>query len=381
LADLTGFDRASVQDMTIADADDVHAVVAGTELRERPDTELAALAERLAQEVLWQRPLYEVLDRLYGTAIGAELDEQVIRAWLGVAGRDVRRTVDELVSHAGSEVDADPETVIALVLRELGVPDAHWVAYFTQELARLHGWAGFIRWRSNTSHYYWEQGFPGDLVDYMAVRTLLALTLLRRRAKGRMPFTFAALSELIGSQPVEAYLRNEFHGAEPLPEMARALEDVLLRRNRRRMNRLFNAYRARKREWEAGRQVARLSALAGSLGLSDQLRRLSPAELRTLLDASSAFRKREGMIWLEAMEAKAMDGLLRGLSLVPDGARDKRPFAKALFCIDTRSERIRRNLESVGDYQTDGVAEFFGVPVSFMELGKGSESHLCPVLL
>jgi len=405
VADLTRYDRASAEDLTIADAQDVHAVLAGAELRERPDTELRALAERLAQAVLWQRPLYEVVDRLYGTAIGSELDEQVIRAcldffdegqsvwempkrdrgffraWLDVAGRDVRRTLDELMRGEGSAADADPETVIGLVLRELEVPDAHWVPYFTQELARLHGWAGFIRWRSSTSHYYWEQRFPGDLVDYMAVRTLLALTLLRKRAKGRMPFTFAALSELIESQPVEAYLRNEFHGAQVLPEMARALEDVLMRRNRGRMNRLFGAYRSRKREWEAGRQAARLSAVAGSLGLSDQLRRLSRDELATLLAASGAFRNREGMLWLEAMEAQAIDGLLRGLDLAPAAPRDKRPFAKALFCIDTRSERIRRNLESVGDYQTYGIAGFFGVPVSFMELGKGSENHLCPVLL
>jgi uncharacterized protein YbcC (UPF0753/DUF2309 family) len=42
---------------------------------------------------------------------------------------------------------------------------------------------------------------------------------------------------------------------------------------------------------------------------------------------------------------------------------------------------LRRHLESVGDYQTFGIAGFFGVPVSFMELGKGTETHLCPVLL
>ena len=37
--------------------------------------------------------------------------------------------------------------------------------------------------------------------------------------------------------------------------------------------------------------------------------------------------------------------------------------------------------QDVGDYQTFGIAGFFGVPVSFMELGKGSETHLCPVIL
>ena len=76
-----------------------------------------------------------------------------------------------------------------------------------------------------------------------------------------------------------------------------------------------------------------------------------------------------------------MTHLLQGINLVPASAREKRPFAQALFCIDTRSERIRRQLEGIGDYQTFGIAGFFGVPVSFMALGKGSESHLCPVLL
>ncbi len=87
------------------------------------------------------------------------------------------------------------------------------------------------------------------------------------------------------------------------------------------------------------------------------------------------------MIWLRALEQSAMHRLLNGVSYQPAVAREKRPFAQALFCIDTRSERIRRHLENVGDYQTYGIAGFFGVPVSFMELGKGSEIHLCPVLL
>ncbi len=405
LADITGQDFAVAEDLTIADADDVLAALAGSGLPDRPEVAPEVLAEELTQSVLRERPLYEVVDRLYGTAIGSELDDQVIRAcldffdegqsvwempyrergffkaWLDVADGEVRRTLDELIRGGGSDADSDPESVIALALRELQVPETHRVSYFTQELARLHGWAGFIRWRSNAGHYYWARRYPGDLVDYMAVRTLLALTLLRKRTRGGIPYTYGALSELIASQPFEAYLRNEYFGSRVVPELARALEDVLLRRNRARINRVFVKYRARKRELEAERQAARLMGLAENLKLSDHLKRMSRGDLGTLLDASRAFNKHEGMIWLEAMEAKAIGGLLTGLRLGPQEPRDKRPFAKALFCIDTRSERIRRSLESVGDYQTYGIAGFFGVPVSFMELGKGSESHLCPVLL
>jgi uncharacterized protein YbcC (UPF0753/DUF2309 family) len=73
--------------------------------------------------------------------------------------------------------------------------------------------------------------------------------------------------------------------------------------------------------------------------------------------------------------------LLQNFLTASPAERVKRPFAQALFCIDVRSELLRRHLESVGDYQTFGIAGFFGVPVSFVELGKGTESHLCPVLL
>ena len=281
-----------------------------------------------------------------------------------------------------SAADADPETVIALVLRALEVPDAHWVSYFTQELARLHGWAGFIRWRSNTSHYYWEQRFPGDLVDYMAVRTLLALTLLRKRAKGRMPFTFTALSaahRVAAGRGVRPQRVSRIPGASRDGACAGGRADAAQQGAHEQAVRDIPRPQARVGGRTPGGPPERAGPAVSAFPISSEgCRRTSCA---TLLAASSAFRKREGMIWLEAMEAKAMDGLLRGLNLAPTAPREKRPFAKALFCIDTRSERIRRNLESVGDYQTYGIAGFFGVPVSFMELGKGSENHLCPVLL
>src|SRR3569832_984878 len=108
---------------------------------------------------------------------------------------------------------------------------------------------------------------------------------------------------------------------------------------------------------------------------------LASNDFACLLDLLREFEKCEGPIWLRASEARAIEQFLSAAHLQAPPQRIKRPFVQALFCIDTRSERIRRHLEGIGDYQTFGIAGFFGVPVSFMEMGKGSETHLCPVLL
>ncbi|MGD8841910.1 MAG: DUF2309 domain-containing protein [Gammaproteobacteria bacterium] len=405
IAELTRYQRAVIERLTVAGADDVYAALTDAALPPSAETTAEALALTLEDELLRGVPLYEVVDSLYGTEIGTELDECVIRAcldffdegqsiwsmpnrgrgffraWLDVAGADVQRTRDELLRSAPNKFDDDPESVIALVFDALGVPEEQWVAYVTRELARLHGWAGFIRWRSNAGHYYWEQRYPADLVDYVAVRMLLSLTLLRSRSNGKLPFSVGALRDAVRSDPFEFYLRREFYAGGSFVEMAQCLEDALLRKQRTRIAAVFADYRKRKRRFEAERQAGRLREFAHNAGLAGTLERLSREELGAMLDSLQTFSAHEGMVWLRAMETRAIDALLQGLTVQAPAAREKRPFAKALFCIDTRSERLRRNLESVGDYETYGIAGFFGVPVSFMELGKGSENHLCPVLL
>ena len=389
----------------LADVADVQAALTGAAVPAKGGIPTDMLAARLGEQLLGDRPVYEAVDALQGTRIAAELDELVIKscldffdegqsvwampgreagffaAWREVARRNVRLFLRGLHISRILDVDDSPEGIIAHVMETLQVPQEHWVGFFTRELARLHGWAGFIRWRASAKHYYWARRYPGDLVDFMAIRLTFALALLSERGRRGGPCTVDALRKAIEHRTPETYLRHELYGGDVLPAMAQKVDRALSRGRGDVIADVFRDYTRQKRQHDAAGAASRLRQLAALAGDLDALERLSAAALDRLLDALGEFERREGMLWLQAMEAHAMTHLLDGVSLAPPVPREKRPFVQALFCIDTRSERIRRHLEAVGDYQTYGIAGFFGVPVSFMELGKGSENHLCPVLL
>jgi len=155
LAELAQHERPVAEELTLAGADEVYAALQGDESPAVMEIGTDALAAELRETLLRGRPLYEVADALYGTTIGQELDEQVIRAcldffdegqsiwsmpnrergffraWLDVAGKGVQRTLADLMRRAPDGGDDDPESVIALVFAELGVPEDVWLSCVT----------------------------------------------------------------------------------------------------------------------------------------------------------------------------------------------------------------------------------------------------------
>ena len=55
--------------------------------------------------------------------------------------------------------------------------------------------------------------------------------------------------------------------------------------------------------------------------------------------------------------------------------------AQIVFCIDVRSEPLRKKLEEKGNYETFGFAGFFGVPVRIHNATTNESYTSCPVLL
>jgi uncharacterized protein YbcC (UPF0753/DUF2309 family) len=134
----------------------------------------------------------------------------------------------------------------------------------------------------------------------------------------------------------------------------------------------------KKADWD--RDLARLYRLARALQISlDEVQQVARPELMRWVDwsrqVSPAIR---GAIWQEALEAHAHERLLAMLQKGEDKGPSPEPRTTVVFCMDARSEGIRRHLESLGPYDTGSMAGFFGLPLVLYEESKGSASHRYP---
>lgn len=87
------------------------------------------------------------------------------------------------------------------------------------------------------------------------------------------------------------------------------------------------------------------------------------------------------MLWQNAFEGHYRDGLLDALARTGEVLPSGTPHTQVVTCIDTRSEGLRRHLESLDGYETFGFAGFFAVAIRFTDLLGGASCDLCPVLI
>jgi len=66
---------------------------------------------------------------------------------------------------------------------------------------------------------------------------------------------------------------------------------------------------------------------------------------------------------------------------IADSDTSGRPDAQLVFCIDTRSEIVRRHIEAAGDYETHGYAGFFGIPMEYRGYDDDVSVDACPPIL
>jgi uncharacterized protein YbcC (UPF0753/DUF2309 family) len=124
----------------------------------------------------------------------------------------------------------------------------------------------------------------------------------------------------------------------------------------------------------ARHRAAHLAQVLGLIPVND-VEITTAARVLTALPVTS----RE-VLWQNAFEAHYRDSLLSELSY-----REPLPAApvhtQLVSCIDTRSEGLRRRLETLGGYETLGFAGFFAVAIRYTGVLGGSPLDLCPVLI
>jgi uncharacterized protein YbcC (UPF0753/DUF2309 family) len=323
---------------------------------------LSALVDRTVKTGIAEKIDFEMvkwceafLDEDHATWLMPDREKGFYRTWKTLAGQEWSPLGIPKSRETIARLPDAPDDALLEHLFLLGIPAALQQEYLIRHLAALPGWAGFIKWRADQDDYPFQQAYPADLLQYLAVRLWYERELVQavcRRHLG-IPGTYEAI-------------RTHPKILAGVTELAPGNDA------------------ARRREaWS-------LVHLAEALEIEpDALLDTPAADLRTLVGWIASYPESEhGPVWLEAYEAgyrEQLVGDLRNALSASKGSGEEgsmvRPQGQAVFCIDVRSESFRRHLERVGDYETLGFAGFFSVFVKYRELESHHETDQFPVIM
>jgi len=149
----------------------------------------------------------------------------------------------------------------------------------------------------------------------------------------------------------------------------------------------FIKWRARRANtpWQEAHPITLVDYLAVRLTLASRMGYPIAPKRADELPVNGNDRPFLPQIWLQAWEdtyrSRLLDDLQQAGTTSPNASAAERPDAQLVFCIDTRSEVIRRHVEAQGDYETHGYAGFFGVPIQHQPYGSNVRVKSCPPIV
>ena len=309
--------------------------------------------------------LYEIHDALFGTSDKELIEKDVIeyisrfldeaQTTLSMSDRDLGM-FNTFKLYEDIEHEGDSESYVAKILKSLKVQDVE--KYFRTHILKLHGWAGFIKYRSEDKDYYAQQEHPSSLMDYMAIR-------LHFEAK---------------------YIQNEtINNFDKLQAYIDKNIDYAILKFLQAKGKLTGTYNDAMEEHQSYKEIldAYVKEEINLDSLQVQLAKESLPTLKMDLIAFSDFanllKKEEGFLWLKSLEDTYI--MKQVNEFTTPHSYDVKPLASAVFCLDVRSEIIRRAIEATGAYTTYGAGGFLGLPISFVEFDKAHVLQLAPAII
>jgi uncharacterized protein YbcC (UPF0753/DUF2309 family) len=239
-----------------------------------------------------------------------------------------------------------PRQAIVDSLDDLGVVEDEWDDYLTATLLALRGWAGMIRQMEVRGDRVGIAAPPGSVVEFVAVRLILERFALAHLAAKHWNYR-GPLARL-----------REFAAAKTPTGMPRGIEQ-----------RAFPVF-----------QIAQTQGWAAPL-----LERLAEGEWATLVGEIESFSGLERRrIFHLAFERRFRNQVLDALSIHArrEAERVEAPHFQAVFCIDTREESFRRQLEEYAPRtETFGAAGFFCIPIYYRGIADAHFAALCPIVV
>ena len=305
-------------------------------------------------DVLFHRDDKEVIEKSIIEYISRFLDEE--QTTVSMDNRELGM-FETFKLYEDFDYPYDAESFVEEALEKLQVKNKE--RYLLTHALKLHGWAGFIKYRSEDPSYYSQQQYPSSLIDYMAIRLYYELAYLKHREIN----SFKLLDEYIeknGAYTILMLVKSNYK----LPgkfidamEESNDYEEILEK---------YTQY-----ELQLDAKQVHLS--------KDQLNNIN-IPLVELAKIMEVLREEEGYIWMKSLEDTYIKSFVDNIDV--SEKKDKgRPLASASFCLDVRSEVIRRSVEKSGSYETFGVGGFLGFPIAFVEFDKAHELFLCPAVV
>lgn len=350
------------------------------ELKHKHNLSASVYDQRL-YELIKREKIYDELDKLFETLIARYtfsklldilFDQNIYQVYQNEVIEFISRFLDEgqtsislpfrdeglwecFTTH--QKVNVDKEKTIEDFFEEISPPSPE--SYIKRMLIDFFGWASFIKYRELTPYYPYQEENPADLLSFIAISLFTELKYIRK-LNGSKVNNYQQLFDKFSQNKEMFILKLLSYGrvlppkyiaqvASPKAGYKKILADFI--------------------EEDIKSDIDRLMLSNQLLGIDD---------LTELYRLVKTLKEEEGYIWTKSIEESY--AIHFGKEFIREYDLTEKPKASAVFCVDVRSEALRRNLERIDNYKTYGVAGFFGVKVAMIEFDKSHELLLCPAM-